>query len=168
FNIIIRCYYTQSTINVVGNIATYVNISSVGSISAGTTLSAGGTISTVGNITASAGTITGKNGSFQNLVVTGGTVKPSVPTFAGVYIGLDSGSTNGGIEICSSSLQYNDFSTPRVDFKGRIIYGYGFDDFQFWSNSTSSANMTLNSTGLNVVRTVSTTSDKRFKFNENQ
>ncbi|MFM7980293.1 MAG: hypothetical protein ACKPKO_13355 [Candidatus Fonsibacter sp.] len=40
--------------------------------------------------------------------------------------------------------------------------------FQFCINSSSAAKMTLNSTGLNVVGTVSTTSDKIFKINENQ
>ncbi|MFM7982544.1 MAG: tail fiber domain-containing protein, partial [Candidatus Fonsibacter sp.] len=40
------------------------------------------------------------------------------------------------------------------------------NDFRFQINSDATAKMTLNSTGLNVVGTVTTTSDKRFKFNE--
>ncbi|MFM7982610.1 MAG: hypothetical protein ACKPKO_25135, partial [Candidatus Fonsibacter sp.] len=76
---------SQSTIHVVGTIATDGNISSVGSISVGATLSAGGTISTVGNITASAGTITGKT-----LAITGTSGRPQIPTAQGCYIGATS------------------------------------------------------------------------------
>ncbi|MFM7987743.1 MAG: hypothetical protein ACKPKO_51370 [Candidatus Fonsibacter sp.] len=60
------------------------------------------------------------------------------------------------------------FTSSRVDLKGRIIYGYGYNDFQFWINSASTTKMTLNSTSLNVVGTVSTTSDKRLKVNANK
>ena len=66
------------TISTNGNISAGGNISSVGSISAGTTLSAGS------SITATTGTITGKYGSFQNLVVTGGVVKPTTPSAQGI------------------------------------------------------------------------------------
>ncbi|MFM7981283.1 MAG: hypothetical protein ACKPKO_18405, partial [Candidatus Fonsibacter sp.] len=92
------------------------------------------------------------------------------PSAAGVYIGLDSGNTSGGMEICCSQFQYIDFTSPGTDFKGRIIYGYGFNDFQFWisSISTTAARMTLNSTGLNVVGTVTSSSDERLKFNEHR
>ncbi|MFM7978016.1 MAG: hypothetical protein ACKPKO_01760, partial [Candidatus Fonsibacter sp.] len=74
---------------------------------------------------------------------------------------MDSGYTAGGIEICTSSLQYIDFTSPGVDLKGRIMYGYGSNDFQFWINSVSTAKMTLNSSGTCV-----SASDKRLKFNE--
>ncbi|MFM7984907.1 MAG: hypothetical protein ACKPKO_36860 [Candidatus Fonsibacter sp.] len=101
-------------------------------------------------------------------MVTGGTVKPAVPTSVGVYIGLDSGNSAGGIEICTSALQYIDFTSPGVDLKGRIIYGFGSNDFQFWSNSVTTAKMTLNSSGLSVGGTFVSASDKRLKFNEQQ
>ncbi|MFM7979048.1 MAG: hypothetical protein ACKPKO_06990, partial [Candidatus Fonsibacter sp.] len=129
------------------------------------TTTSGNISSTSGNIQTTNGTIAGKNGSFQSLAVTGGTTKPFTPTVAGVHMGLDSGNTACGIEICASSLQYIDFTSPGVDFKGRIIYGWS-NDFQFQINSGATAKMTLNSTGLSVVGTVTTTSDKRFKFNE--
>ncbi|MFM7983003.1 MAG: tail fiber domain-containing protein, partial [Candidatus Fonsibacter sp.] len=79
---------------------------------------------------------------------------------------MDSGNTAGGIEICTSLLQYNDFTSPGADLKGRIIYGYGSNGFQFWINSVSTANMTLNSSGLSVGGTFVSASDKRLKFNE--
>ena len=39
----------------------------------------------------------------------GTTTKTTVPTAAGVYIGLGS-SSSGGIEICSSARKYKDFT----------------------------------------------------------
>ena len=152
---------SQSTISAIGIISANGDISSVGSISAGTAFGAGGTISTVGNITASAGTISGKNGPFQNLVLTRGTAKPSIPTSAGVYLGVDSSNTAAGIEICASTLQYIDFTAPGIDFKGRIIYGFGSNDFQFCINQSSFAKMSLNSHGLYVGGTLVSASDKR-------
>ncbi|MFM7986605.1 MAG: hypothetical protein ACKPKO_45550, partial [Candidatus Fonsibacter sp.] len=122
--------------------------SGTGDISTYGLVSAGGTITSTGNITSSSGsitsftgTITGKNGSFHNLVVTGGTVKPAVPTSAGVYIGLDLGNTAGGIQICTSALQYVDFTSPGADLKGRSIYGVGSNDFQFWVYSVATVKM---------------------------
>ncbi|MFM7986026.1 MAG: hypothetical protein ACKPKO_42605, partial [Candidatus Fonsibacter sp.] len=85
------------------------------------TTTSGNISSTSGNIQTLQGTITGKNGSFQNLAVTGSTVKPSVPTTAGVYLGLDSRTTTGGMEICASSLPYIDFTTTSVDYKGMFF-----------------------------------------------
>ncbi|MFM7977707.1 MAG: hypothetical protein ACKPKO_00185 [Candidatus Fonsibacter sp.] len=98
-----------------GSISTTGNISA-GSVSTTTgniTTASGNISSTSGNIQTINGTITGKHGSFQNLAVTGSTVKPAVPTSVGVYIGLDSGNTAGGIEICTSTLQYIDFYLTR-------------------------------------------------------
>ena len=84
---------------------------SLGSLTGGTWTdkvgisSSTGNISTNGTITA-AGNITGKTGSFT------GIGKPTAPTAAGVYIGLDNSSSAGGIEICTSFLQYIDFTIP--------------------------------------------------------
>ncbi|MFM7985287.1 MAG: hypothetical protein ACKPKO_38810, partial [Candidatus Fonsibacter sp.] len=61
---------------------------------------------------------------------------------------------------------YIDFTEPNVDFKGRIIYSNGANDFQFCINSVSTAKMTLNSSGLSVGGTFVSASDKRLKFNE--
>jgi hypothetical protein len=85
-----------------------------GNISTNGTITAVGNTSTNGTITA-AGNINGKTGSFT------GTGKPLAPTAAGVYIGLDGTSSAGGIEICSSFLQYIDFTVVNSDFKGRMI-----------------------------------------------
>ncbi|MFM7827462.1 MAG: hypothetical protein ACKO82_07620, partial [Acidimicrobiaceae bacterium] len=141
----------------VGNITSQGNISSVGSISSGTTLSASGTISTSGNITASAGTITGRN-----LAITGTSGRPQTPTAQGCYIGQSSvGYT--AIELVSAvgtTFQtYIDFTEPNVDFKGRIIYSNGANDFQFYINSVTTAKMTLNSSGLSLGGTFVSASD---------
>ncbi|MFM7979770.1 MAG: hypothetical protein ACKPKO_10680, partial [Candidatus Fonsibacter sp.] len=100
---------------------------------------------------------------FQSLAATGSTTKPTIPAVAGVYIGMES-TTLASIEICASQFQYIDFTSPRVDFKGRIIYGIGPNDFQFLINSSSTAKMTLNSSGLSVGGTFVSASDKRLKF----
>ncbi|MFM7987885.1 MAG: tail fiber domain-containing protein, partial [Candidatus Fonsibacter sp.] len=77
----------------------------------------------------------------------------------------DSGNTVGGMEVCVSSLPYTDFTIPSTDSKGRILYGHSTNDFKLVV-AGGSVRATLNSTGLNVVGTVTTTSDKRMKFNE--
>jgi hypothetical protein len=51
----------------------------------------------------------------------GTTTKTTVPTAAGVYIGMDS-SSSGGIEICSSTVQYIDFTGIDSDYNGNILY----------------------------------------------
>ena len=43
------------------------------------------------------------------------------PTVAGVYIGMVN-SAAGGIEICSSSTQYIDFTIINSDYRGVIMY----------------------------------------------
>ncbi|MFM7989696.1 MAG: hypothetical protein ACKPKO_61325, partial [Candidatus Fonsibacter sp.] len=154
----------QTAIVVVGHITSQGDISSVGSISVGTTLSAGGTISTVGNITASAGTITGRS-----LAVTGTTGRLQIPTAQGCYIGqASSGYT--AIELVSgvgtTYQTYVDVTEPNVYFRGRIIYRNGTNDFQFCINSVSTVNITLNSSGLSVDGTFVSASDKSLKFNE--
>ena len=58
------------------------------------------------------GIINCNNGSFT------GTGKPTTPTAAGVFIGLDT-TAAAGIELCSTSLQYVDFTVPSSEFKGR-------------------------------------------------
>ncbi|MFM7988139.1 MAG: hypothetical protein ACKPKO_53385, partial [Candidatus Fonsibacter sp.] len=125
-----------------------LRLSSNGTITATGTISTttGNIGSTSGNISTLQGTVTGRNGAFQYLAVTGGAAsKPFTPPVAGVFMGLDSGSTAAGIEICASSLQYIDFTSPNVDYKGRIIYGWS-NDFRFQINSDATARMTLNST----------------------
>ena len=164
FNIINRCFTSQTTIDVEGNTTAQGNISSVGSISAGTTLSAGGTASTVGNITASAGTITGRT-----LAITGTSGIHQITTAQCCYIGqASSGYT--AIELVSgvgtTYQTYIDVTEPNVGFRRRIIYTNGTNDFQFCLNCVSTAKMTLHSSGLSVGGTFVSASDKILKFNE--
>ncbi|MFM7980932.1 MAG: hypothetical protein ACKPKO_16595 [Candidatus Fonsibacter sp.] len=131
-----------------GNITSQGNISSVGSISAGTNLSASGNITATIGITSSTGTITGKT-----LAITRTSGRPQIPTAQGCYIGqASSGYT--AIELVSgvgtSYQTYINFTEPNLDFRGRIIYSNGTNDCQFCINSVSTANMTLNSSGLSV------------------
>ena len=46
--------------------------------------------------------------------------KPSTPPSAVVHVGMDSTSA-GGIEICSSSMQYVDYSSLYSEFKRKAI-----------------------------------------------
>ena len=54
--------------------------------------------------------------------------KPTEPSVAGVYVGLDN-ATAGGMEICCSSSPYVDFTTINNEFKGRLIYGHTDNSF---------------------------------------
>ncbi|MFM7981937.1 MAG: hypothetical protein ACKPKO_21720, partial [Candidatus Fonsibacter sp.] len=58
---------------------------------------------------------------------------------------------------------------PGADYKGRVIFDPVANDFRFWISaiSTAAARMILNSTGLNVAGTVTSSSDNIFKINEN-
>ncbi|MFM7984345.1 MAG: hypothetical protein ACKPKO_33975, partial [Candidatus Fonsibacter sp.] len=101
---------------------------------------------------------------FRILAVTGTTVKPAMPTSVGVYIGLDSGNTAGGMEIFVSSLPYIDFTAPTADYKGRILYDHSANEFNI-SVAGGAVKMQLNSTGLYVGGLLVPSSDKRLKFN---
>ena len=70
------------------------------------------TLEVIGTITAT-GNINGRTGSFT------GTGKPPAPTAAGVYMGLDD-NTTAGIEICSTAIQYIDFTIPTTTFRTRV------------------------------------------------
>ena len=157
---------TTTNVSVLRNMTLNNNtISGASSIAAtgNITTTTGNISSTSGNIQTLQGTVSGKNGSFQTLSITG-TPKMAQPTDPGVYIGLDSTSA-GGIEICASSLQYIDFTIPLTDYKGRILYGSGSNEFKF-AVASSSVKATLNTTGLTVVGTILPSSDKRLKFHE--
>ena len=70
----------------------------------------------------------GKNGSFQNLSVTG--VKDvTVPESRGIYLGLDSDAA-GGIDICADTNQYIDFTTMLNNYRGRLIYNATNNDLK--------------------------------------
>ncbi|MFM7988194.1 MAG: tail fiber domain-containing protein, partial [Candidatus Fonsibacter sp.] len=91
------------------------------------------------------------------------------PTSQCGYIGQAS-SGYSAIELVSgvgtTYQTYIHFTEPNVEFRGRITYSNGTNDFQFCINSVSTAKMTLNSSGLSVGGTFVSASDKRLKFNE--
>ncbi|MFM7984819.1 MAG: hypothetical protein ACKPKO_36410, partial [Candidatus Fonsibacter sp.] len=151
-----------ATITSLGNLAA----GSVSTTTGNITTTSGNISSTSGNIQTINGTITGKHGSFQNLAVTGSTVKPAAPATAGVYIGLDSGNTAGRMEISASSLPYIDFTTPSVDYKGRILYDHSTNELRIFVAGSTTANMTLNSSGLSVGGTFVSASDMILNLNE--
>ncbi|MFM7987797.1 MAG: hypothetical protein ACKPKO_51645, partial [Candidatus Fonsibacter sp.] len=118
-------------------------------------------ITATGSTTSSIGTIIDRS-----LVITGTTVKPAMPTIVGVYIGLDSGNTAGGMEICVSYLPYIGFTAPTVDYKGSILYDHSAIELIIFVAGSLTANMTLNSSGLSVGGTFVSAIDYIFKFNE--
>ena len=117
-----------------------------------------GNITTNGTITAS-GSINGKHGPFT------GTGQPLAPTAAGVYFGLDTAAA-AGIEICSSSMQFIDFTIPSSDYKGRMIYNNTDSSFNWFVGGPATTKMTLNPTALYLGGTTVSSSDKSLKFNE--
>ena len=94
---------------------------------------------------------------------TGSVVKPTQPSVAGVYVGLDI-SAAGGMEICCSNLPYIDFTTVGTDFKARSIYAHADNSFNWQVAGTTTTAMKLASTGLTVNSTF-ITYDKGLKFN---
>ena len=93
---------------------------------------------------------------------TGSGTKPTKPSAAGVYLGLDS-SAAGGMEICCSTSRYIDFTTIGTDFKGRLIYAHVDHSFNWQVGVTTTSAMKLLSIGFSVNGTADT-SDKRLKF----
>jgi len=90
-------------------------------------------------------------GSFNTLSITGTTLRPSIPTSIGCYIG-QAADNDTAIELCSLSANksYIDFTQPNTDFKGRIIYNNTDNDLKFHVNSNTTARMVLNDTSLTV------------------
>ena len=89
--------------------------------------------------------------------------KPTAPSVAGVYIGLDNAAA-GGINICSSTSQYIDFASTGIDFKGRMLYNN--DTFSWFVALSSTARLALSATALMFGTATLASSDKRLKFNE--
>ena len=80
-------------------------------------------------------------------------------------MGLDN-TAAAGIEICSSTMQYIDFTIPSSDYKGRVIYNNTEASFNWFVDGSATTKMTLNPTALYVGGTTVSPSDKRLKFNE--
>ena len=117
-----------------------------------------GNMSANGTITA-AGSINGTTGTFT------GIGKPTDPTVKGVYMGLDT-TAAAGIVMCSSSMQYIDFTIPSSDYKGRMIYNNTDSHFKWFVGGSTTTKMTLNPTAFFVGGSTVSSSDKRLKFNE--
>ena len=78
-----------------------------------------------------------------NVISCTGTGKPTAPTAAGVYIGLAT-TAAAGIELCSTSSQYIDFTIASSDYKGRMIYSNTDSSFNWHVGGSATAKMTLN------------------------
>ena len=94
----------------------------------------------------------------------GTSTKPTQPSTASMYVGLDN-STAVGLEICCSASPYIEFTTIHTDCKGRWIYTHSDNSFNWQVGGNTTTAMKLLSTGLSVNGTA-VTSDKRLKFNE--
>ncbi|MFM7983887.1 MAG: hypothetical protein ACKPKO_31635 [Candidatus Fonsibacter sp.] len=56
---------------------------------------------------------------------------------------MDSSSA-GGMEICTSTLQYIDFTSPSADYEGSILNDTGSNDFIFRCKLISKGNLKYN------------------------
>ena len=118
------------------------------------------------SLTSNNSTLTTNDITRGPIACTGSGTKATVPTAAGVYIGMDSAGA-GGIEICASSSQYSDFTSTGIDHKGRMIYSSASDIFAWHVGLPSTARLTLSATALMCGTTTLASSDKGLKFNEN-
>ena len=82
-----------------------------------------------------------------------------------MYIGLDN-TAAAGIELCSSSMQYIDFTIPSSDYQVRMIFNNTDSSFNCFVGGSATTHMTLSTTALYVGGTTVSSSDKRLKFNE--
>ena len=77
---------------------------------------------------------------------TGSSTKPTTPSVASVYVGVDN-SAAGGMEICCSSSPYIDFTTINNDFTGSLIYVHGYYSCNWQVGGSGTTSMQLLSTG---------------------
>ena len=71
------------------------------------------------SLTLDSSTLTTNSITCGPISCTGSGTKPTQPSVAGVYVGLDSAAA-GGIEICCSNTPYIDFTTIGTDFKRKV------------------------------------------------
>ena len=104
-------------------------------------------------------------------IVCTGTARPIVPTAIGAYLGCDGGGNYCALELSANAFTgasatgcYIDFTTPTVDFNGRMMFLHG--DMAFtWFIGTGTHRLRLTASTF-AGPTYSATSDKRLKFNE--
>ena len=68
--------------------------------------------------------------------------KPTQPSTASMYVGLDN-STAVGMEICCSASPYIDFTTINTDCKGRLIYTHSDNSFNWQVGGNTTTAMKL-------------------------
>ncbi|MFM7987980.1 MAG: hypothetical protein ACKPKO_52570, partial [Candidatus Fonsibacter sp.] len=64
------------------------------------------------------------------------------------------------------SLPYIDFTSQRVDDKGRILYAHSANELRIFVAGSQAVKMQLNPVGLSVGGTFVSASDNILKFNE--
>ena len=75
-------------------------------------------------------------GTFHLSACTRTSGRPSTPTAQGVNIGSASVG-NAAFELCASTTQYIDFTTPNVEFNGRQIYANAKNGVRWYANANA-------------------------------
>ena len=121
-----------------------------GTITAVGNISTSGTNTSSGHISTTNGTISGKamSGTIGSCTGIGKAIAPSV---VGVYLFEMDTTAACGIEICSTSMQYIDFTVLNSDSKGRVVYNSTDSSFALFIDASATAKMTLNATAFVLV-----------------
>ncbi|MFM7989098.1 MAG: hypothetical protein ACKPKO_58270, partial [Candidatus Fonsibacter sp.] len=83
------------------------------------------------------GIVAAPRGSFTYLQASGSSyLRPTAPTAQGIYLGQAS-TTSSGIEMTASGETTIDFSTPGINYKGRIQYNNSTNALSFFTNSSA-------------------------------
>ena len=85
-------------------------------------------------------------------IVTTGTARPIEPSAIGAYLGCDGGGNYCALELCSNAFGginatgcYIDFTTPSVDYNGRMMFSHGDMAFLvYWNWGVSSKTDCIN------------------------
>ncbi len=93
-------------------------------------------------------------GSYNYLQVSGGTyIRPTAPSVQGIYLGQAS-TTSSGIEMTATGDTTIDFSTPGINYKGRIQYNNITNALSFFFtnySATASLVLTDSTTTNNII-----------------
>ena len=108
-------------------------------------------ISGIDNILGS-GICAATRGSFTDLQASGSSyLRPITPPVQGIYLGQAS-TTSSGIEMTATGDTTIDFSTPAINYKGRIQYNNSTNALSFFTNSSATASLVLtDSTTTNKI-----------------
>ena len=102
----------------------------------------------------------------NQLSITGTTGMQSTYAAQCVYMG-SMGATSAGIKLNGPNGSYINFTKPNCVWHGSIDYSNTTSKFQFAVNNSTTNILTISTTGISVVGTSASSSDKRLKFNEN-